>query len=252
LEPDVRYWYRRADKGGEPDMPLQMVPIVGHPELAHPVSSIDLDSLLLGGAVSVDKDGILVAPATLGEGMAKTTRFARAKVGDHVEVPTSLGKAVVDVEAKERVTVPAGEFEALRVTVKSLSSSHVLWLAPSVGLVRAEWPSHRVDELVRTEKARPLLDPADCAEKLAKPIAFVSAARGFSADCKLGASAGRAVYRGLEEDAARPVWLVVVSSPSELRALADRVGTAAIDAPTQGRSLALAVSTSVDWRKLLE
>jgi hypothetical protein len=34
--------------------------------------------------------------------------------------------------------------------------------------------------------------------------------------------------------------------------LADRVGTAAIDAPTQGRSLALAVSTSVDWRKLLE
>lgn len=64
------------------------------------------------------------------------------------------GKEVVDdeiiksrvegvIEKKETVRVPAGEFECLKVTVKTVSddgttSSSIQWLAPEVGIVKGE------------------------------------------------------------------------------------------------------------------
>lgn len=249
-ELDVKWHYRRIDGGNEPSFTVQMVPIPSHPELFR-MEPADFDGLLLGGALSVTKAELRAVPATLAQGMGKPVVIVRPKVGGRAEVPSQLGKTEVTVVARETIEVPAGRFDAFKVTFRSLDT-HTLWLAPSVGIVRVEWPSGRVDVLAGREHARPLLDPAECESKLAKPLAFESTARGFTADCVMGKQGAVTVYRALDTDATRPVWLKTVPNPGALGAESARLGADAIDVATHGATAAIAVSIGVDWRTLLK
>lgn len=50
--------------------------------------------------------------------------------------PPSEGGRGWTIEAEEEVTVPAGTFRALRCALRTRRSESVLWIAPSVGVVR--------------------------------------------------------------------------------------------------------------------
>lgn len=65
------------------------------------------------------------------------------------------------LETIERVSVPAGQFDALRVRftlsypVLNVTSTAVVWLAPGVGQVRAQYDDGSVEELVSTNVGMP-------------------------------------------------------------------------------------------------
>jgi len=49
---------------------------------------------------------------------------------------SSAGLEAWSVEGEETVSVPAGEFRALRCTLKTPSQESLLWITPGVGVVR--------------------------------------------------------------------------------------------------------------------
>ncbi len=73
--------------------------------------------------------------------IGRTWEWKGKEVMDRKKIVESRAQGVI--EGREKVTVPAGEFDCLRVTVETVSddgtvSSSTQWLAPRVGIVKAE------------------------------------------------------------------------------------------------------------------
>lgn len=67
------------------------------------------------------------------------------------EVP-SMFPATYAVVARESVTVPAGTFDAWRISIESkVNPPAAVWLAPGTGIIKFQHPSGRIDELVAIE-----------------------------------------------------------------------------------------------------
>ncbi|NUP08063.1 MAG: hypothetical protein HOW73_18610 [Polyangiaceae bacterium] len=107
--------------------------------------------------IKVDSSGIQVVGESLAGDPAPEPALAVAfpitKGAGH-EVP-GLFVTKYTIAKKESVTVPAGKFEAWKVTIQDkVNPEGAAWLAPGTGLVKIQLPSGRVDELVSVEPAK--------------------------------------------------------------------------------------------------
>jgi hypothetical protein len=113
----------------------------------------DVANFFTKGGYRSDASGIYAAGETL-EGKGAVTRVVAlpftAKAS--AELPADMFSATYTVVAKEKVTVPAGKYDAWKVTVKDkLNPEGAAWLAPGAGIVKVQIPTGRIDELVSLE-----------------------------------------------------------------------------------------------------
>jgi hypothetical protein len=102
------------------------------------------------GGFSVISGGILIGGETLDEPaptLSLAIPFPLAK-GTSNEVP-GLFPTKYLVVGPEKITVPAGSFDAWKVSITdSANPEGAAWIAPGTGIVKIQLPSGRIDELV--------------------------------------------------------------------------------------------------------
>ncbi len=112
----------------------------------------DVASVFTKAGFQVDASGISIAGDTL-EGPAAPVLAIPFPIapGGGGEVP-SLFPATYTVVARESVTVPAGTFDAWRVSIQDkVNQPAAVWIAPGTGVIKFQHSSGRVDELVAIE-----------------------------------------------------------------------------------------------------
>ena len=116
----------------------------------------DVANFFTKGGFRADASGIHVAGQTL-EGRGPVTRVVALPFAAKAsaELPAGMFSAIYTVTRKEKVTVPAGKFDAWRITVKDkLNPEGIGWVASGPGLVKIQLPTGRVDELVSIDPAK--------------------------------------------------------------------------------------------------
>ena len=128
-------------------------------KLVQYVPHADIINFFSKAGMRVDKDGIYIVGETLADLGDPPPPAARAiafpiKKGGIGKVPGMIATTYT-VGARERVKVPAGSYDAWKITLTdSAKQTGAVWIAPGIGLVRIQLPTGRIDELTKISAAK--------------------------------------------------------------------------------------------------
>lgn len=110
----------------------------------------DVANFFTKAGFRADATGIFIAGESL-EGRGPVTRVIALPFAEKAsaELPAGMFSSSYTVTRKESVTVPAGKYDAWRISVKDkMNPEGAAWIAPGAGVVKIQLPTGRIDELV--------------------------------------------------------------------------------------------------------